>query len=33
MKINNEDGTIKYGTFDLNLFKPPVNLRKRLARD
>ena len=33
MKINNDNGTIKYGTFDLNIFKPPVNLRKRLAKD
>ena len=26
MKATNSDGTLKYGTFDLNLFKPPINL-------
>jgi hypothetical protein len=33
MKINHPDGKIKYGTYNLNLFKPPVNLRKRLQKD
>ena len=33
MKINNPDGTIKYGTFELNLYKPPVSLRKTINKD
>lgn len=33
MKINNADGTIKYGNFDIKMFKPPINLRKRLQKD
>ena len=33
MKINNADGTIKYGNFDVKMFQPPINLRKRLQRD
>jgi hypothetical protein len=31
--LNHADGTIKYGTFDLNLFRPPINLRKRLQKN
>jgi hypothetical protein len=30
LKISNEDGTIRYGSYDLNLFRPPINIRKRL---
>lgn len=33
MKINNTDGTIKYGNFDIKMFHPPINLRKRLQKD
>ena len=33
INLNHADGTIRYGTFDLNLFKPPVNLRKRLQKN
>lgn len=29
LQLNNYDGTIKYGTYDLELFKPPINLLKR----
>jgi hypothetical protein len=29
IKLNNPDGTIRYGTYDLEFFKPPVNLTKR----
>lgn len=25
-KVNNEDGTIRYGTFEINLYRMPVNL-------
>jgi hypothetical protein len=30
MKINNDDKTIKYGSYELSVFKPPINMRKRL---
>ena len=30
MKLNNDDSTIKYGAFELGIFKPPINMRKRL---
>jgi hypothetical protein len=33
MKINNPDHTLKYGNYDLNIFKPPINLRKRYTKD
>jgi hypothetical protein len=33
MKLNNFDSTIKYGVFELGVFKPPINLRKRLQKD
>jgi len=33
LKINNPDFTIRYGTYDLNLYKPPINMRKRLQKD
>ena len=33
LKINNEDSTLRYGSYDLNLFKPPINIRKRLLKD
>lgn len=32
-KLNNADFTLKYGSYDLSLFKPPIDLRKRLARN
>ena len=33
MRLNNPDGTIKYGTQDVPLFKPPINLVKRNPSD
>jgi hypothetical protein len=33
MKITNTDGTIRYGTFELNMFKPPMNMQKRYVKD
>jgi len=33
MTINHPNRTLKYGTYELNLFKPPVNLYRRLAKD
>jgi hypothetical protein len=33
MKLNNSDSTIKYGGFELGVFKPPINMRKRLQKD
>ena len=30
IQLNNPDNTLKYGTFNLNLFRPPINLRRRL---
>ena len=33
MKATNIDGTLKYGTYELNLFKPPINLQKQLKKD
>ena len=33
MKLNNQDSTIKYGAFELGVFRPPINLRKRLQKD
>mmetsp|Transcript_13064 Transcript_13064/g.20287 ORF Transcript_13064/g.20287 Transcript_13064/m.20287 type:complete len:186 (+) Transcript_13064:2972-3529(+) len=33
MKANNFDFTMRFGTYDLHLYKPPINLRKRLAKD
>ena len=30
MKLNNDDSTLKYGVFELGVFKPPINMRKRL---
>ena len=33
LKINNPDGTIRYGTFDLEFYKPPVNLTNRSPID
>ena len=33
MKLNNDDSTIKYGVFELGVFKPPINMRKRLQKD
>jgi len=33
MTVNNSDGTIKYGNFDVKMFQPPINLRKRLQKD
>jgi hypothetical protein len=29
LKLNNPDGTIRYGTFDVEFYKLPVNLTKR----
>jgi hypothetical protein len=29
LKLNNPDGTIRYGTYDVEFYKPPVNLSKR----
>ena len=29
LKVNNPDGTIRYGTYDTEFFKPPVNLSKK----
>jgi hypothetical protein len=31
--INNTDGTMKYGIFDLNIFKPPINLFRKSSKD
>ena len=31
LKVNNPDGTIRYGTYDVEFFKPPVNLKKNLS--
>ncbi len=28
LKMNNPDGTIRYGTYDVEFFKPPINLKK-----
>lgn len=33
MNINNEDDTLKYGNYDLNVFKPPINLKRRYTKD
>ncbi len=33
LKINNPDGTIRYGTYDVEMFKPPVNLREQAQVD
>jgi hypothetical protein len=33
MKLNNDDSTIKYGEYELGVFKPPINMRKRLQKD
>jgi hypothetical protein len=33
IKINNDDSTIKYGNFELGVFKPPINMRKRFQKD
>jgi hypothetical protein len=33
MKLNNNDSTLKYGVFELGVFKPPINMRKRLQKD
>ena len=33
LKMNNDDATIKYGNFTVNLFKPPINTRKRYLKD
>jgi len=29
LKVNQSDGTIRYGTYELDLYKPPVNLARR----
>ena len=29
LKLNNQDSTIRYGTYEVEFFKPPVNLTKR----
>lgn len=29
LKLNNPDGTIRYGTYDVEFYKLPVNLTKR----
>ena len=29
LKLNNPDGTIRYGTYEVEFYKPPVNLNKR----
>jgi len=31
--LNNTDATIRYGTYDIELYKPPVNLNKKLPID
>jgi len=33
LKIGNEDHTLKYGTYELGLFKPPIKLKKRFQKD
>jgi hypothetical protein len=33
LRLNNPDGTIKYGVHDVPLFKPPINLTKRNPAD
>lgn len=33
MDINNSDNTLKYGNYDLNVFRPPINLKKRYKKD
>ena len=29
IKLNNKDGTIRFGTYDVELYKPPINITKR----
>lgn len=29
VKVNNQDATIRYGTYDVELYRPPINLQKR----
>jgi len=33
VKLNNQDGTIRYGTYEIEFFKPPVNITKRSQVD
>lgn len=33
LKVNNFDGTIRYGTYEIDFYKPPVNLTKSNNRD
>ena len=33
LRLNNPDGTIRYGVHDVPLFKPPINLTKRNPAD
>lgn len=33
LKLNNQDATIRYGTYEIELYKPPVNLNKKLPID
>lgn len=33
LRLNNPDGTIRYGVHDVPLFKPPINLTKRNPSD
>lgn len=29
LKLNNKDGTIRYGTYELDFYKLPINLTRR----
>jgi hypothetical protein len=33
MTINNENGSIRYGTYELNIFKPPINMHRKSRKD
>jgi hypothetical protein len=33
LKVNNMDGTIRFGTYEVELYKPPVNLVRKNPMD
>ena len=33
LKLNNADFTVKYGNYTVNLFKPPINIKRRFLKD
>jgi hypothetical protein len=33
LKLNNADATIRYGTYEIDFYKPPINLTKRNPSD